>query len=265
MKKLIFFLLLSATVCTSTLFSETLIDLRGKSLEVEVGGVIPLSCRVSDGKSGFPVFSWESGRGEIVATDVAGEVDYRAPGTAGPDKVTVTVKINGKEEKRVLDLTVLPAGALKKTADILITVDTGTLSGVWVNPSHTSEAFKAPLSIKGTFRYDPDSELAFAGGSWPTYPMYDDGTHGDVTAGDGIWSILMKFEKTDSKVYFAFDDANTYRVEYESGLAWSLKMAWIDLDEFPDDHSNPAFVPDKDKTVSWTAAMAEKGGIHNER
>lgn len=265
MKKFVFFLAFCASVCTMALSSETIIDLSAVSLEVETGGTLPVSCRVSDGKSGFPSFAWSATGGDFEMTEVAGEVNYIAPSQSGTSVISVEVTINGKKETRDLEISILPEGALKKTADILITVDTGTLENVWVNSSHTSESFKAPLSIKGTFRYDAETGLAFAGGSWPTYPMYDDGTHGDVTAGDGIWTILMKFEKTDSKVYFAFDDANEYRVEYESGLAWAVKMAWIELDEYPDDHSNPAFIPDKDKTVSWTAAMAEEGGIYSER
>ncbi|MBN2656577.1 MAG: hypothetical protein JXR86_05915 [Spirochaetales bacterium] len=256
---------MSASVCIVDLSAETSVDLTSPTLEVEVGKSIPLSCRVDAGRSGFPLFTWNASRGDILKSTVEGEVDFLAPEQSGPVSITVDVMINGEGISRQIDLNVLPAGALKKTADILITVDTETLKNVWLNSTHQSENFKAPLSIKGTFRYDPDSELAFAGGSWPTYPMYDDGTHGDVTAGDGIWSILMKFEKTDSKVYFAFDDGNSYRVEYESGLAWTVKMAWIELDEYPDDHSNPAFTPDRDKTVSWTASMAMEGGIYNER
>jgi len=236
-----------------------------ESDEVEVGGTVALSCMVKKGKAGFPEFTWRANDGEIRKSSVEGEVDFIAPLTSGTVTLFVEVEIDGSRGSRQLELTVLPEGSLKKTADVLITVDTATLNNVWVNASHSNESFTPPLSIKGTFRYDSDSGLAFAGGSWPTYPMYDDGTHGDVTAGDGIWSILMKFEKTDSKVYFAFDDANPYRVEYESGLAWTVKMAWIELDEYPDDHSNPAFTPDKDQVVSWTAAMAEEGGIYHER
>lgn len=265
MKKLIFFLALYASVCIVQLSAETVIILLSDSLEIEVGKTLELSCRVSAGNKGFPAFQWSVSEGRIAKTAVAGEVNFIAPVDSGTVSISVDISINGKNETHSLEITILPAGALKKTADILVTVDTNTLNDVWVNAAHISESFKGPLSIKGTFRYDCDSELAFAGGSWPTYPMYDDGTHGDITADDGIWSILMKFEKTDSIVYFALDDANTYRVEYESGLAWTVKMAWIELDDYPDDHSNPAFIPDMDKVVSWTAAKAEKGGIHEER
>ena len=265
MKKLIFFLIICASGCIGSLSANTDIELSSSSMELEVGKSLALSCRVSDGNSGFPAFTWRTDTGEIIKTKVAGEVVFKAPMMSGSAKITVDININGKTLSRELVIDILPEGALKKTADILITVDTNTLTEVWVNSIHPSEDFLGPLSIKGTFRYDADSQLAFAGGSWPTYPMYDDGTHGDITADDGIWSILMKFEKTDSMVYFALDDANQYRVEYESGLAWTVKMAWIELDDYPDDHSNPAFIPDMDKTVSWTAAKAEEGGIYNER
>lgn len=264
MKKFVFFLLFSATVCTAAL-SALSIDLTSEFIEVEAGKTLDISSRVSDDGKGFPSFQWSTTSGEIIETDVQGEVVFVAPDKSGISVISVNISLNGIKETREIEINVLPQGALKKTADILITVDSNTLEEVWVNSTHTSESFKGPLSIKGTFRYDADSQLAFAGGSWPTYPMYDDGTHGDVKAGDGIWSILMKFEKTDSKVYFALDDANEYRVEYESGLAWTVKMAWIELDDYPDDHSNPAFIPDMDKTVSWTAAKAEEGGIYDER
>lgn len=265
MEKFIFFLIFSATVCTGVVTAEATIDLSSEKLEVEVGGDLELSCRVSNGKKGFPQFFWSSTSGEIKKTSVNGEVNFIAPMESGTALVSVDVIIDGQKESRSLNIVILPEGALKTTADILITVDTTILHDIWVNASHPSESFKGPLSIKGTFRYDADSELAFAGGSWPTYPMYDDGTHGDINADDGIWSILMKFEKTDSLVYFALDDANEYRVEYESGLAWTVKMAWIELDDFPDDHSNPAFIPDKDKVVSWTVEKALEGGLYEER
>jgi hypothetical protein len=92
--------------------------------------------------------------------------------------------------------------------------------------------------------------------------MYDDGAHGGSASGDGIYSILMIFEKSDSKVYFAFDDGNPYRVQWESGIMERMKLAWIELDDYPDDNSNPAFVPDKDKVVRWDEEMAEKGKIY---
>lgn len=267
MKKMVFFLAYYATVCIAGLTAEMSVSLISDSLEVEVQGNLEISCRVSEGTKGFPSFQWASTSGDIIETDVAGEVNFRAPTTSGNVAIEVNVTINGKSESETLDIIVLPEGALKKTADVLITVDTNTLQNIWINHSHPAESFKPPLYIKGTFRYDPDSGSAFAGGSWPTYAMYDDGTHGDIEPGDGIWTILMKFEKTDSKVYFALDDANEYRVEYESGLAWVVKMAWIELDDYPDDHSNPAFIPDRDKTVSWSEekAGAEEGRIYHER
>lgn len=92
--------------------------------------------------------------------------------------------------------------------------------------------------------------------------MYDDGTHGDKVAGDGVYSTLMIFDKSNSKVYFAFDDNNPYRVQWESAITERLKLAWIVLDEFPDDNSNPAFIPDKDKVLKWDKEMAEKGRIY---
>ena len=94
------------------------------------------------------------------------------------------------------------------------------------------------------------------------HKMCNDGAHSGSASGDGVYSILMIFEKSDSKVYFAFDGGNPYRVQWESAITERLKLAWIVLDEFPDDNSNPAFIPDKDKVLKWDKEMAEKGRIY---
>lgn len=240
------------------------IELVAQSKEVEVNKSLPISLKYEGPELLIPVeITWKvQNGGKIEKTNILGEVNFIAPSKTGTSTIIATIKIKDKTITKKLDIKILPEGALKKTATIIIEVDTNTLKNVWVNKEHPSEKFTPPLKIKGTFTYDPDTEHAEAGGNWPTYNMYDDGTHGDKVANDGIWTIRMIFDKTDSKVYFAFDDASPYRVEWESGVTWRLKIAWIDLDEFPDDHSNPAFIPDKDKTLIWDKSMAEKGKIY---
>ena len=243
--------------------TDTQVRLESPAREVEIGSELPLSAYVSDPGNRIPAMRWRVERGEIRESSVIGEVDYLAPRQSGSDKITLSITLGDKEYIEELDIDVLEEGALETTASVLVQVDTATLRDVYVNSSHPAETFAAPLLIKGTFRYDPETGEAWAGGSWPNYTMYDDGTHGDAAAGDGIWSILFRFEKSDQKVYFAFDDAAPYRVQYESGVTWRMKTAWIGLDDFPMDDDNPAFVPDSDKTLIWDAAMAQKGGIYS--
>ncbi len=232
------------------------------SPEVEAGGTLALSAFAVLPGGGIPEIEWTSEAGSVVRTAVANEADFIAPQAPGTVMVRATAVSGGESFQAEYPVTVLPAGALKKTALVVIEVDAATLEGVWVDAAHPKEKLSPPLKIKGTFRYDPATGEAFAGGSWPVFEMRDDGQKGDRAAGDGIWTIAMNFEKGDAKVYFAFDDNSTFRVEWESGLAWRLKMAWIDLDEFPDDTTNPAFVPDGDKTIRWTADMAAAAGLH---
>ena len=87
-------------------------------------------------------------------------------------------------------------------------------------------------------------------------------SHNGSASEDGVYSMLMIFDKSDSKVYFAFDDDNPYRVQWESAITERLKLAWIKLDEFPEDNSNPAFIPDIDKVLKWDKEMAEEGRIY---
>jgi hypothetical protein len=233
--------------------------------EVEVGKSIPLSLRVTI-PGPVPAIAWSASAGRIAATAVDNEVDFIAPDAPGEVIVAATARSGGRSLGSELKLAVLPAGALKRTAEVLVEVDCASLKGVWVDAAHPAESFAPPLGIKGTFGLDPDTGEASAGGSWPLYSMYDDGTHGDRVAGDGIWSLRFVFKKTGSKVYFAFDDAGAYRVGFESGLAWRLKLAWRGVDEAGagevSDANNLFFVPDRDQALRWTAEMAARSGMY---
>lgn len=236
--------------------------LESSSDSVEAGQTLELSCKVDLPKGIIPEFKWSASKGEILETQINGEADFVAPEEVGNVIVNVTVTDGENTITKSKIISILEAGAMETTADVLIEVDTNTLVGVWVDEEHPAENFVPPLRIKGTFTYDTETLIATSGGNWPNNEMYDDGTYGDRVAGDGVYSILMIFEKSDSKVYFAFDDGNTYRVQWESGIMERMKLAWIELDDFPEDKSNPAFVPDKDKVVRWDEEMAEKGKIY---
>lgn len=251
--------------CSSKNISDEAVlyaKLESSSDSVEVGQTLELSCKTNLPKGVIPEFRWSASNGEILETQINGEVDFVAPEEVGNVIVNVTVTDGVSTITKSKIINILEAGAMKSTADVLIEVDTNTLTGVWVDKEHPEENFVPPLRIKGTFTYDTETFKAVSGGNWPNYEMYDDGTHGDKVAGDGIYSMLMIFDKSDSKVYFAFDDSNPYRVQWESAITERLKLAWIVLDEFPDDNSNPAFIPDRDKALKWDEEMAEKGKIY---
>lgn len=241
------------------------IVLSSSSPGVEVGKELALSLRVNL-PGGAPEIRWSASSGTILPTLVDNEVDFRAPDTPGEVTIAATARTRGRAVKAELVLKVLPAGALKKSAEVIVEVDCGSLRKVWVDEAHPSEDFASPLRIKGTFSLDVDTGEASAGGSWPTYDMYDDGSHGDRAAGDGIWTERFVFPRTGSKVYFAFDDGNAYRVGFESGLAWRLKLAWRGVDEAGagevSDANNLFFVPDRDQVVRWTADMAARSGMY---
>jgi hypothetical protein len=253
--------------CGSLARPASFARIEAASAEVETGGRTALSLRLAM-PGGAPAIEWSASAGSILPTAVDNEVDYLAPAEPGEVVVRARSSAGGRTLEAEIALAVKPAGALKKTAEVLVEVDASTLEGVWVDAAHPSESFAPPLRIKGTFALDVDTGEATAGGSWPVYDMYDDGTHGDRAAGDGVWTERFVFRKTSSKVYFAFDDAGSYRVGFESGLAWRLKLAWRGVDEAGagevSDANNLFFVPDHDQVVAWTAAMAAKSGMYAE-
>jgi hypothetical protein len=262
--------LLAAALSLASLSCASLAPAKSSALiipsssSVEVGKELSLSLRLAM-PGGAPEISWSAGAGEILPTLVDNEVDFRAPEAPGEVTVSATARSGGRVLRAEVLLKVLPLGALKRTIEVIVEVDCASLKKVWVDEAHPSEDFAPPLKIKGTFALDVDTGEASAGGSWPTYDMYDDGTHGDRAAGDGVWSERFVFPKTGAKVYFAFDDGNAYRVGFESGLAWRLKLAWRGVDEAGagevSDANNLFFVPDRDQVVKWTADMAARSGM----
>jgi hypothetical protein len=72
---------------------------------------------------------------------------------------------------------------------------------------------------------------------WAPIPMYDDGTNGDVTAGDHIWSLLV--DVTDSGEWGAIEDDG------------SAKGLWLIASTIG---SNPSFTLNADGTVTGTTS-----------
>jgi len=253
--------------CSSLAPSKPTAELSASAPVVEVGRMISLSLRLGM-PGGPPRITWSASSGTILPTLVDNEVDFLAPAEPGESRIVATASSGGRKIGAEAVVKILPAGGLKKTAEVIVEVDCGSLEKVWVDPAHPAENFAPPLKIKGTFSLDVDTGEAQAGGSWPSYAMFDDGSHGDRVAGDGIWTMRFVFQKTRTKVYFAFDDANAYRPGFESGLAWRLKLAWRGVDEAGagevSDANNLFFIPDRDQVVAWTADMAAKSGMHAE-
>jgi hypothetical protein len=253
--------------CASLSSSKPSVELIAGSGAVEVGQVVSLSLRLSM-PGGPPRIAWSASSGTIVPTAVDNEVDFRAPSEPGEATIVARATSGGRTLAAEAKLRVLPAGGLKKTAEVIVEVDCNSLRKVWVDESHPAEDFSPPLKIKGTFSLDTDTGEAQSGGSWQLYAMRDDGRLGDRAAGDGIWTMRFVLPKSGAKVYFAFDDSGEYRKGFESGLAWRLKLAWRGVDEAGSgevsDSNNLFFVPDRDQVVAWTAEMASRSSLYAE-
>ncbi|HBD92590.1 MAG: hypothetical protein A2015_05790 [Spirochaetes bacterium GWF1_31_7] len=225
---------------------------------IEVGQQARLVCYAENGSSQKLVYTYKSAGGKCKESDIKGIALFSAGKKTGTFELTVEVSDGTSKVFKTISYEIVPPGESSPWAEILFTVDTNTLQGVYVDSSHPAENFTGPLKIKGELTLDEGSGEAQAGGSWPTYLMYDDGSRGDKKAGDGVWSILMKFEKSDRKVHYAFDDGSEYRVGFESGITKTMKDNWTIMDEFPSDNTNPAFVPDRNKEVAWNIEFATK-------
>jgi len=237
------------------------IELQSSSTTIEALSTSPLVLKMNIKDAINPTITFSSDAGKIESGSVKNVAYFTADEKTGKVNIKAKVQSGTRVFENSLTLEVVAKGALKKTAMVTITVDANALKSVWVDAAHPKEVLHPPLKLKGTFRYDPETLEAFSGGSWPVFDMYDDGTHGDKTAKDNIWSIALNFEKSDAKVYIAFDDNSPFRVQFESGFAWRLKSAWIPLDDFPDDNADIALIPDKDQELNFTKEMALKAGI----
>ena len=64
--------------------------------------------------------------------------------------------------------------------------------------SYTIDAYTASTAGSIVFTVDDRSqanvavEYKGAATNWETVPMYDDGTNGDATAGDNVWSVTIE-------------------------------------------------------------------------
>jgi len=95
--------------------------------------------------------------------------------------------------------------------------------------ANTLRNFEPPLCLGANFSYAPQYQWAIIE-TWHMYHdvpirLYDDGTHGDANAGDGIYSIDLYFRRNAGKAWFFVQDGRFLR-EY-----------WIHIDR--PSHRNP--------------------------
>ncbi|HUU27234.1 MAG TPA: SGNH/GDSL hydrolase family protein [archaeon] len=94
----------------------------------------------------------------------------------------------------------VPAGQfLENMVRVLISIDSRTLP-----------EFEPPLCVRGNFSYTPRYRWAILErkGYYADIPvvLYDNGTHGDLAAGDGVWSLEMFVRKDSGKLRFIVRD-----------------------------------------------------------
>jgi len=63
---------------------------------------------------------------------------------------------------------------------------------MWFTPAVVPENYSQPVRFEATVTNSPASVGFQYGGVGADRPMFDDGTHGDLVAGDGTWTILFQ-------------------------------------------------------------------------
>lgn len=112
--------------------------------------------------------------------------------------------------------------------DVLVTTFLGDMVKVHIQVEAAAvPGFKPPFSLRGNFTYTPLHQWGIieSKGYYADIPvlLYDDGTHGDKLAGDGVWSLDMFMRKDSGKLAFGLHDG-----EY-SRLYWNpLERGYID-------------------------------------
>jgi hypothetical protein len=141
---------------------------------------------------------------------------------------------------------------------VLVTVDSKTLRD-----------FTAPLVVRGNFNYAPqyDWGIIEAKGYYANIPvlLYDDGSHGDAKAGDGVWSLAMNVRKNSGRIWFELWDGR-YLIGYWNHLhpEWfrsknclEVSSAWGKLLNGPEGGLN-GIPTDKDIELNWTKASMDE-------
>ena len=156
--------------------------------------------------------------------------------------------------------TVLANRFLENMVRVAISIDSRTLF-----------EFKPPLCIRGNFTYAPQYEWANleTKNYYADIPvaLYDDGTHGDLKAGDGVWSIEMFLRRNSGKLRFIVRDGrfvssywNTLHPEYFNN-PWCVQLtkAWGEMLGYVDKDGEIQGIPlDKDFDLRWDMKSLER-------
>ncbi len=143
---------------------------------------------------------------------------------------------------------------------VLISFDSGILP-----------EFEPPLAIRGNFSYAPRYRWAIkeAKGYYANIPvqMYDDGTHGDAKAGDGVYSIEMFMRKNSGTLRYVIYDGsfftgywNWLHPEYfRNKWCVQLTRAWGEMLGRVDDDGEISGIPlERDLELKWDRKMFER-------
>jgi hypothetical protein len=117
----------------------------------------------------------------------------------------------------VLVTLLLPLHKTKALEPSLFKID-----GAKVEPGKMSPLGKVIISCQVSHPFGPIhienvAASVYHGGWITTYPvLYDDGTHGDMTASDGIYSLEIQAAKTPCEARIVFHASDKERNEIES-------------------------------------------------
>ncbi len=184
---------------------------------------------------------------------VRNQIDYAGPGPAfapAPDGIV--------DDTSAFDATLAAAARLYKpegcpdpaNVRVVFTVDfnDGALDGncsvinrfKWATDKPGKSMFFVGWIHRDSANQDPAANALLGGGVPNQIPMYDDGTHGDEVAGDGIWTVAFRLPRG-------------LRVGYK--YTWGTRGAlWTGTEEWPgnsrlielDDVNGDAFVYRRD-------------------
>lgn len=73
--------------------------------------------------------------------------------------IAAAASVGGRTLKAEILVKVLPAGGLKKTAEVIVEVDCASLKKAWVDDAHPAENSASPLRIKGAFAFADANNL----------------------------------------------------------------------------------------------------------
>ncbi len=135
--------------------------------------------------------------------------------------------------------------------------------------SRTLRSFEPPLVVRGNFNYAPRYQwgVVESKGYYANVPveLYDDGSHGDKRAGDGIWSLDMYMRSGSGQLWFQLWDGryqsgywnNLHPQWFRNASCMEVSKAWGQLLNGPDGGIN-GIALDGDVELNWTRQSMEQ-------